>query len=41
MVPGQHHVRMNVYIAQVRSGTLETVESLGTIDPKERLQAVA
>ena len=41
MVPGQHHVRMNVYIAQVRSGSLDVVESLGAIDPKEHLQAVA
>ncbi len=41
MVPGQHHVRMNVYIAQVRDGTLDVVESLGAIDPNEHLQAVA
>jgi ABC-type branched-subunit amino acid transport system substrate-binding protein len=41
MVPGQHHVRMNMYIAQVRDGTLEVVESLGTIDPQEHLQVVA
>jgi branched-chain amino acid transport system substrate-binding protein len=41
MVPGQHHVRMNMYIAQVRGGTLEVVESLGARDPKEHLQAVA
>jgi ABC-type branched-subunit amino acid transport system substrate-binding protein len=41
MVPGQHHVRMNVYIAQVRSGSLDVVESLGAIDPNEHLQAVA
>jgi branched-chain amino acid transport system substrate-binding protein len=40
MVPGQNHVRMNVYIAQVRSGTLDVVESLGAIDPNEHLQAV-
>jgi urea transport system substrate-binding protein len=40
MVPGQHHVRMNVYIAQVHSGTLDVVESLGAIDPNEHLQAV-
>jgi branched-chain amino acid transport system substrate-binding protein len=40
-VPGQHHVRMKVYIAQVRSGILDVVESLGAIDPKEHLQAVA
>jgi ABC-type branched-subunit amino acid transport system substrate-binding protein len=41
MVPGQHHVRMNMYIAQVRTGTLEVVESLGSVDPNEHLQAVA
>ena len=40
MVPGQHHVRMNVYIAQVRNGTLDVVESLGAIGPNEHLQAV-
>ena len=37
MVPGQHHVRMNMYIAQARSGRFEIVESLGAIDPQERL----
>jgi ABC-type branched-subunit amino acid transport system substrate-binding protein len=41
MVPGQHHVRMNVYIAQVRSGILDVVERLGAVDPNEHLQAVA
>ena len=41
MMPGQHHVRGNMYIAQVRNGTLEVVESLGAIDPKEHQQAVA
>jgi branched-chain amino acid transport system substrate-binding protein len=41
MVPGQHHVRMNMYIAQVRKGTLGVVESLGPVAPNERLQAVA
>jgi branched-chain amino acid transport system substrate-binding protein len=41
MVPGQHHARMNMYIAQVRNGTLDVVESLGAIDPSEHLQAVA
>jgi urea transport system substrate-binding protein len=35
MVPGQHHVRMNMYIAQVRQGALEVVKSLGAIDPDE------
>jgi ABC-type branched-subunit amino acid transport system substrate-binding protein len=37
MVPGQHHVRMNMYIAQARGGRFEIVESLGAIDPQERL----
>jgi hypothetical protein len=32
---------MNMYIAEVRASTLEVVESLGAIDPKEHLQAVA
>lgn len=34
MVPGQHHVRLNVYIAQVRDSTLEVVESLGADRPQ-------
>jgi len=37
MVPGQHHVRMHMFIAQARSGRLEIVESLGAMDPQERL----
>jgi branched-chain amino acid transport system substrate-binding protein len=40
MVPGQHHVRMNVYIAQVRDGTLEVVEGLGAINPNEHQPAI-
>lgn len=39
MVPGQHHVRMNMYIGQAKSGKFEVVKSLGAIDPKERMQA--
>ena len=35
MVPGQHHVRMNMYIARSESGTFKVVENLGHIDPKE------
>ncbi len=35
MVPGQHHVRMNMYIAQSTGGTFEVVKNLGVIDPKE------
>ncbi len=37
MVPGQHHVRMNMYIAQARNGRFEIAESLGAIDPQESL----
>jgi ABC-type branched-subunit amino acid transport system substrate-binding protein len=35
MVPGQHHARMNMYIARARGGRFEVVESLGAIDPQE------
>ena len=35
-VPGEHHLRMNMYIAQARGGHFEIVESLGAIDPQER-----
>jgi ABC-type branched-subunit amino acid transport system substrate-binding protein len=37
VVPGQHHVRMNMYIAQAHAGRFDVVESLGAIDPQERL----
>jgi len=37
MVPGQHHVRMNMYIAQARDGTFEVVERLGVVEPDEPL----
>jgi len=36
MVPGQHHVRMNMYIGQARGGRFEVVEDLGAMDPQER-----
>ncbi len=36
MVPGQHHARMNMYIARCRAGRFEVVEDLGAIDPRER-----
>jgi branched-chain amino acid transport system substrate-binding protein len=38
VVPGQHHVRMNMYIGQVQSGKLEIIESLGMIEPNEPAQ---
>ena len=37
VVPGQHHLRMNMYIAQARGGRFEIVENLGVIEPQERL----
>ena len=36
MVPGQHHVRMNMYIAQAQGGRFRVVKNLGSIDPNER-----
>jgi branched-chain amino acid transport system substrate-binding protein len=39
MVPGQHHLRLNMYIAQVRKGALEVLKNLGPIDPKEETVA--
>jgi len=37
MVPGQHHVRMNMYIARAVGGHFQIVKSLGPIDPNERV----
>ncbi|MBZ9672837.1 substrate-binding protein [Mesorhizobium sp. B2-1-8] len=39
MVPGQHHVRMNMYIAQAERGRFRVVRKLGPIDPNERVLA--
>jgi branched-chain amino acid transport system substrate-binding protein len=33
----QHHVRMNMYIAQAKNGRFEIVEDLGAIDPDEAM----
>ncbi len=35
MVPGQHHVRMNMYIAQATGGRFQVVKNLGAIEPNE------
>jgi ABC-type branched-subunit amino acid transport system substrate-binding protein len=35
MVPGQHHLRLNMYIAQAQGGTFKVVKNLGPIEPKE------
>ncbi len=40
MVPGQHHVRMNMYIAQVKNAKFEVLKDLGVIDPKECSQGL-
>jgi ABC-type branched-subunit amino acid transport system substrate-binding protein len=37
MVPGQHHVRMNMYIAQANNGNFKILKNLGVIDPKEQV----
>jgi len=39
MVPGQHHVRMNMYIARARGGRFEIVQRLGAIEPQEQMVA--
>ena len=39
MVPGQRHVRMNMYIARARNGRFEIVRNLGVVDPNERAQS--
>ncbi len=35
MVPGQHHARMNLYIAQASNGIFKVVQNLGVIEPDE------
>ena len=35
MVPGQHHLKLNMYIARSEGGTFEVVRNLGHIDPDE------
>ncbi len=34
MVPGQHHVRMNMYIARSEGGTFKVVKNLGSHRPE-------
>jgi branched-chain amino acid transport system substrate-binding protein len=35
MVPGEHHLRLQMYIAQAKGGKFNVVKELGAIDPKE------
>jgi ABC-type branched-subunit amino acid transport system substrate-binding protein len=37
MVPGQHHVRMNMFIGQVQGAAVRTIKQLGVIDPDEQI----
>src|SRR3954471_23202985 len=39
MVPGQHHLRLNMYIAQAQKGSFKVIKNLGVIEPKERVLA--
>ena len=41
MIPGQRHLRLNMYIAQAQRGRFKVVKNLGAIDPKERLVQAA
>lgn len=41
MVPGQHHVRMNMYIGHARNGKFEIAKNLGVLDPKEQVLAAS
>ena len=40
MVPGQHHLRLNMYIAQAKNGRFEIAENLGVINPQECVQGI-
>jgi ABC-type branched-subunit amino acid transport system substrate-binding protein len=40
MVPGQHHLRLNMYIGQANNGKFEVMKSLGVLDPKECTQGI-
>ncbi len=35
MSPGQHHVRMNMYIARATNGKFKIVKNLGVVEPNE------
>jgi branched-chain amino acid transport system substrate-binding protein len=37
VVPGQHHLRLQMYIAQARGGRFDIVKSLGAVDPHEQV----
>ena len=35
MVPGEHHVSMNMYIARAQNGKFNVVKDLGHVDPRD------
>jgi ABC-type branched-subunit amino acid transport system substrate-binding protein len=37
MVPGQHHARLNMYIAQASNGIFKVIKNLGVIEPNEKM----
>ena len=39
MVPGQHHLRLNMYIAKAHNGEFKVVKNLGVVEPNERVLA--
>ncbi len=41
MVPGQHHLRLNMYIARAEAGVFKVVEDLGVIEPDEAVVPVS
>ena len=41
VVPGQHHLRLNMYIAQATGGHFRIVEKMGAIAPREALVPTA
>jgi hypothetical protein len=36
MVPGQHHLRLNMYIARASKGHFQVVKELGVVAPNEK-----
>jgi hypothetical protein len=37
MAPGQHHARLNIYIAQASNGIFKVVKNLGAVEPNEKV----
>jgi len=40
MVPGQHYLRLNMYIGHANNGKFQVAMDLGVIDPKECTQGM-